>query len=128
MGKIRCLFIGMDGIVHAELIPQNKREIELLDGNHPIAPPAIFYDIDERIAPIYVCWHGLPTPEGIELDSDSEKAFIKEAVHMVQHKQKPLISRRIYRMIWHDFVLFVKCCFIGITTVFVLLLLRVMLF
>jgi hypothetical protein len=113
MARIKALFIGMDGVIHGENIPKNKREIEFIDGAHPITPPSIYHDVDGVGPPLYIVWHGRPMPEGADLDSDQEKAIIKEAVHMRQHTFRPLVSKRWIRLTLHGFVILLKSIMIG---------------
>jgi len=125
MTKVKALFIGMDGVVHAENIPQTKREIEFMDGAHPINPDAIYYDIERKGPPLYVVWHGRPNPEGMPPDKNNESPFIKEAVHMVQHKRRTLLSKRYYRLFVRSVVMFFKVAVIGFLISFAGLLLMV---
>jgi hypothetical protein len=118
MVKIKGLFIGMDGIIHAENLPIKKREIEFIDGCHPIMPPAVYYDVDKLGPPLYIAWHGRPAPEGGDLDVEQEKAIIKEAVHMSQHKMRPLVSKRWTRLTIRGLMMLFKTIVVGFVVSF----------
>jgi hypothetical protein len=126
--RVLGLFISMDGIVRAEYLSIDKREVEFIDGNHPYLPSAIYRDIDGVGPPLYICWHGRTFPEGVKADRQIEEAVIKEAFHMTQHKLKPLMSRRFWRAFWHYGVMFFKACLIGFLVAFAALVLRVVVF
>ena len=124
---VKSLFVAMDGRIHAENIPIKKREVEFIDGAHPITPEAVYYDIDGKGPPLIIYWQGRPSPEGIELDFDQQSAIIAEAVHMTQHKLRPLISKRWVRIAVRSALLFFKAILIGfLVAVAVLILLTVL--
>jgi len=121
--RVKGLFIGMDGVVRAENLPTNKREIEFLDGCHPFIPAAIYHDIDHKGPPLYIVWQGRQMPEGIDADDrTTEESLIKEATYMSMHNLKPLMSRRWIRMIIRSAIILIKSIFIGFVIVFVMLL------
>jgi len=108
MAKVKGLFVGMDGVIRAENIPITKRGIEFLDGAHPITSKAIFHDIDRINPPVYVCWHDCPEPEGHQGLTSENHPVLMEAVHMTQHRMKPLISKRYYRLFVRSVLTFIK--------------------
>jgi len=121
--RVKGLFIGMDGVVRAENLPTNKREIEFIDGAHPFIPAAIYHDIHHKGPPLYIVWQGRPMPEGVKADDrTTEESLIKEATYMGMHNLKPLISRRWTRMLIRSAIILIKSIFIGFVVGFVMLL------
>jgi len=121
--SIKALFVCMDGNIHVENIPVTKREVDWIDGAHPLPTSCVYEDIDHKLPPIVLIWHGIPEPEGAGIGEKGQGAFLQEAFHFTQHKRKPLVSKRWIRLTVKGLIMFLKILFIGFLVAFCMMVL-----
>jgi hypothetical protein len=124
---VKCLFVAIDGRIHAENVPIGKREIQFIDGAHPLVSQAVYHDIDGRGPPLVIYWQNHPSPEGVELDFNEQEDVVAEAVALTQFKLRPLISKRWVRMLVWSALLFFKAVLVGFLTAFIVLVVLILL-
>jgi len=112
---MRMIYLNASGVARAETVKAFYRYYEHPDGYHPFVRQAVYRDARrKKDQSVLLYWQGFSAPEGSAMTKDFVGDVLYENEILRIHKQKPSVSKLIWRKWMNRFLFGLRMFYFGL--------------